>query len=81
MIIDDVKLPSNLDPRLREMLSQINQILNEGQYQETVTTQPPVAGSAGQEGEVRIVVTGGTMTVYKYASGSWWSSEAYTEVT
>ena len=76
-----MKLPSDLDPRLREMLNQINQILNEGQYQEVVTTQPPVAGSPGQEGEVRIVVTGGVMKVYKYGSGAWWASESYTEVT
>ena len=63
------------------MLSQINQVLNEGLYQETVTTQPPTAGSSGQEGEVRVVVTGGVMRVYKYANGTWWMSDAFTEVT
>ena len=76
MIIDDVVLGKNVDPRIKRLLDQIVQILNEGQYEQKTFANAPTTSSPGFEGETRNVITGSVFTQYKYASGSWWYSDA-----
>jgi len=81
MIVDDIKLKHGTDPRLRQVLSQVVEILNTGSYEQKVYTSAPSAGDPGFEGEVRKVKTGAVVREYTYIDGNWYYSGNYTAVT
>lgn len=82
MLVTDIKLgKKDVSPRVQQVLSEIIEILNEDGYQRKKYAQAPTSASAGVEGEKRIVQTGANFWDYAYASGSWWYSSAYTQVT
>ena len=78
MLINDIKLPKSVDPRVKQILEETIEVINNGGYQEIITTVAPFASDPGEEGQSKIVVTGATMRIYKYASGVWWYSGLYT---
>ena len=76
MVVEDIILGKDVDPRIRRLFDQIVQILNEGQYEQKTYANAPTVSSPGFEGETRNVITGATFTQYKYAGGFWWYSDA-----
>lgn len=80
MRIEDYKIPKTVDPRVRQMLQEIVDVLNDGGYENKVHTSTPSSSSPGFEGENRFVVTGATMREYKHANGSWWYTDVLTEL-
>ena len=75
-IIDDFKLGKNVDARVRDMLSQITDILNNDGYQRKVYANSPSKSDPGFQGEKRIVITGTVLRLFLYASSQWWKSDA-----
>ena len=53
MRVIDYKLPKTVDSRVRNMLDEIRQILNDGEYEAKVVSSAPSAGDPGTEGETR----------------------------
>lgn len=80
MLIGDYNLDPKTEPRLRHFTEEVTEILNTGSYQEVVATAEPLVNSPGVEGETRIVVSGATMRLWKYASGAWWYSGLFTKL-
>ena len=74
--VDDIIIPRNIAPQVRDMLEQMTGILNEGGYEIRTYSNAPTAGSAGFNGEERNVITGAVLTVYRYVSGNWYKSDA-----
>lgn len=80
-VVSDIKLKKDVNVRVRQMLKEITDILNEGGYEEKIYTTAPSSTDPGFEGETRLVKTGATVRVYKYISSSWWYSGTYTQVS
>jgi len=75
MLVDDIILPRDISAQVKDVIQQLIDIVNGGLYQQKIYTGVPSAGDPGFEGETRIIVTGATMTLCKYASGYWWKSD------
>ncbi len=81
MQVQDFSLPKTVDARLRQMMDDVLQILNDGEYEFKIVSSAPAADSPGFQGEVRHVLSGATMRKYIYASGNWYYTDAYTKLT
>lgn len=75
-LVEDLKIGSDVNPRVRDMLRNMADILNGDGYQRKIYANAPTVSDSGFDGEKRHVVTGSVLRLYLYANKQWWKSDA-----